>query len=253
MALAVLTLNILVFSSSKRSRLILGVVSLCCRLILRLIGVRTVVKKHLNSALGRSRLILCNHMSYLDAVILYAIKPARFVTSQEIAETPVLGFIARVGQCLFVERRLRMRVLQDIATIVTTIHQGDDVMIFPEGTTGTGFEPLPIKSSLLAASSRVRSRPLLLRLTYTEVDNQPYTKKNAALVAWYGDMTFMPHLWRLLRCWSIVAKLEVLPEPDLGKASGRKELAQYLAHSWHGSERVNSHTPQGHRSNTFLL
>lgn len=67
--------------------------------------------------ISQNHFIVCNHLSYLDILILAAIHPCCFVTSREIQRTPVLGNLAEVGGCLFVDRQSKKNLELEITEI----------------------------------------------------------------------------------------------------------------------------------------
>ena len=162
----------------------------------------------------KNTLMVCNHMSYLDMIVLASISPSVFVTSVDMGQIFFLGTMAEIGGSLFIERRHRLRLDHDVAQIEGVLNQGFDVTLFPEGTSGNGAHVLPFKRSLLTAAlnSGTPVRPVTLK--YFEIDGQPFGEKNRDVVCWYGKMSFLPHFVRLLAADSIRAKV-TLGEPVL--------------------------------------
>lgn len=173
----------------------------------------------------RGRLIIANHISYLDVCLIGAVFPAVFVTSVEVKETKGLNVFTRMAGCLYVERRKRTSVVKDIDAITTLLNEGLDVVVFPEGTTSDGSHFLDFKKSLLESALRCRSQVTALCLKYESVDGEPFGGGNADKVAWYGDMTFMPHFKGLLRTRGIEARVEVLGSVPFRGHRCRKRLA----------------------------
>ncbi len=160
------------------------------------------------------KLLVANHISYLDVVLIGAQAPTVFVTSREIEETPILGLFCRAAGCAFVERRRKTAVVQDLAAITELLAGGLDVMFFPEGSTSDGGAFLDFKSTLLESALRTRSKVIALCLRYSDVER----------VAWYGDMTFFPHFLGLIRSPAVTASLTVLGEMPLRVHRSRKKL-----------------------------
>lgn len=155
----------------------------------------------------KGSVIISNHISYLDVLIINATFRAIFVTSEEIRNSGFLGEVTKSAGCLFVDRDNIMRLKQDLAVLTDQLAKGRTVMFFPEGSTGSGGELLPFKSSLLAAVERTGSPVHSLAIKYTTVNGETYSESNCDLVAWYGDMQFFPHLWKLLQQSSVTAEL----------------------------------------------
>ena len=170
-------------------------------------------------------LIIANHISYLDVCMIGAFLPTVFITSREIEEAPILGYFAKMGGCLFVERRRRMAVLNDLNRITALLTEGVNVMVFPEGSTSDGSAFLAFKASLLESAIRCRSKVIPLCLKYRSIEGRPFDKSNADRIAWYGDMTFFPHFLALIGVRRIDASLSMLGELPFRAHKSRKKLA----------------------------
>ncbi|MBV9346039.1 MAG: 1-acyl-sn-glycerol-3-phosphate acyltransferase [Gammaproteobacteria bacterium] len=85
--------------------------------------------------------VVCNHASYLDGIVLTAALPPdfTFVIKREMAEVPLAGAALRRLGSQFVERSDRQRRAADARRVLRDATQGQSVMFFPEGT----FTPLP--------------------------------------------------------------------------------------------------------------
>ncbi len=94
-------------------------------------------------------LIVCNHLSYLDIVVLAAIQPVVFVAKMEVAFWPVLGGLARCGGTLFLRSSRKSDVARVGRLMPAIIERGVPVVVFPEGTSSDGRNVLPFHSSLL--------------------------------------------------------------------------------------------------------
>src|SRR5262245_37813580 len=89
----------------RRVRIANRVMKAYCRWGLFLLNVK--VRRRGEHLPEGSALLVGNHLSYLDILLLCAETPTCFVTSNEIRDTPFLGLIVRMAGCLFVERRNR--------------------------------------------------------------------------------------------------------------------------------------------------
>lgn len=153
----------------------------------------------------KERLIVANHLSYLDVLVLFSRYPSLFITSTDIRDTFLLGRICQLAGCFFVERNKRRHTpetkIAELSQMKEKLALGFNVFLFPEGTSSDGAGVLPFKSTFfqLAVDSDTPVIPLCLR----------YTEKT---VPWYGDMTFPDHLFSLCMEDSITCTLEELPE-----------------------------------------
>lgn len=101
--------------------------------------------------LDRDVLFLANHLSWLDILLVAGASGAAFVAKSEVAETPVIGWLARLNNTVFVARSERSGVRGQADALRSALAAGQPVALFPEGTTDGGPEILPFRASLLAS------------------------------------------------------------------------------------------------------
>jgi len=170
-------------------------------------------------------LIVSNHLSYTDILAICSKLSACFVTSVEIRDTPFLGHICKLGGCLFVERRSRHNLSNEIKEITDALGNGLNVCIFPEATSTNGAEVLRFKRPLFKAAIDSNKRVLPLTLNYTKIGKEEVHLGNRDKVCWYGDMSFFPHLWGVLGSGNIEVDvhasepIETHPELDMTELS----------------------------------
>ncbi|PLX68007.1 MAG: hypothetical protein C0603_07810 [Denitrovibrio sp.] len=195
-----------------------------CRLAIKVFGLEvTSINEAYLSTTGK--LILSNHMSYLDIITYASIKPSIFISSVEIEKTPFLGFIAKLGGTYFVERRNPKLIKLEIGKMSELIEQGFNVVLFPEGTSTNGSKVLPFRSSLLASASvstGVEVIPACIK--YLTIDNEPFSSINCDYVCWYDDMSFAPHLWNFLSTDKVESKTTFF-KPINSASSDRKTIS----------------------------
>ena len=170
------------------------------RLLLRLLNITVTV--HGTMATAAPVFFVCNHISYLDIPVLGARIPGAFVAKAEVASWPLFGFLAKVQNTLFIERRAA-RAAEQSEKLRAFLETRQNVILFPEGTSSDGREVLPFKSSLFSivdaatATTPITVQPVSLALT--SFDGHTPSAAERDLYAWYGDMTLMPHLWQAFR------------------------------------------------------
>lgn len=172
-----------------------------------------------------SRLIVANHLSYLDILVIAAVQPTMFVTSIEIRDSGFLGFLCKAAGCHFVERRNRSQIDREVREIANSLSQGINVVVFPEATSTNGAQVLPFKVSLMDAAV-LSGRPLKpLCINYREIAGAPVDASNRDEVCWYGDMTFFNHLVNVANRGSFLVEVTHLSLVVVTAASDRKSLA----------------------------
>jgi lyso-ornithine lipid O-acyltransferase len=154
-----------------------------------------------------------NHLGYLDILILAAQSPCLFVTSIEVKNMRFLGTLSKLGGCLYVERRSRENIHNEIQEIIDALALRLNVCVFPEATSTNGNGVLKFKRSLYQAATATHTLVKPICLNYTLINDAPLSVLNRDKVCWYGDMDFLPHLWQVMKCRSI--KMNLIYGPNM--------------------------------------
>ena len=166
-------------------------------------------------------LLVCNHLSYLDILVLVTITPAVFVSKSEVRNWPVFGWFSRLAGTLYVDRTRRSDVARLGDEIRNVLRGGLVVVLFPEGTSSDGSDVLPFKSSLLEPVSGDQHALTIAHIGYSLVEGSV-----ANDVCYWGDMSFFPHFLKLLAKRAIQARVRfaAIERP----VAQRKDLARQL-------------------------
>lgn len=210
---------------NRRKKLVLNC-SYFSRLGSKFLGIKSATKNFY--FFDKNYLIVSNHLSYLDVLIISSVLPASFITSVEISKDIFLGTLARLGGSLFVERRRKTRLLRDIKSVSAALAEGLNVVLFPEGTSTNGDTILPFKKTLFRSAISCGVEVLPVCIHYVKIDGIFVNKKNRDFVFWYGDMKFLPHFINLMKLKSICASLQFLPA--IATASITSDTASKLAY-----------------------
>jgi 1-acyl-sn-glycerol-3-phosphate acyltransferase len=203
------------------------------RFLCRLFGIRvTVVGKPVRD---RGVLIVANHTSYLDIIVMGGTTPLSFVAKSEVNTWPFFGLMARLYETVFVERSRRSQAGVARDQIRERLQEGDALVLFPEGTSNDGNRVLPFKSALMGATEAVvgtdsqgRAEHVPVQpvsITYTGFHGMPMGRENRPLFAWYGDMDLVPHLWEAVTAGPIDVIVEFHQPMTIDQMGGRKPLA----------------------------
>lgn len=198
------------FSFERARPFLTQVISLTSKIGLRIFNVK-IRKNFAPTKDHENFLIVSNHLSYLDIMIISSFFPTCFVTSKEMKETPFLGQMCLLGGCLFVERRSRAGITNEIQELTDALDDGLNIVIFPEATSTNGESVIRFRRPLFQAAINSHSKVLPLCLNYRTLDGEKLTLKNRDKVFWYGDMSFLDHVLKLFSHKSIVAELTVMP------------------------------------------
>jgi 1-acyl-sn-glycerol-3-phosphate acyltransferase len=159
LAFAILTLVLLPFQLigiAFKLPLQRGVPYVYHRILCGLIGIRVheIGKRSPESPL----LILANHASWLDILVITSLTPAVFVAKKEVAGWPVFGWLAKLQRTVFIDRERRHRTGAATQEIADRLNGGDAVVLFAEGTSSDGNRILPFRSALIGAVHHVIAR-----------------------------------------------------------------------------------------------
>jgi 1-acyl-sn-glycerol-3-phosphate acyltransferase len=147
-------------------------------------------------------LVVSNHLSYSDIMVFGAVMRCVFVSKAEVRNWPVFGWLTTIAGTVYVDRKRRSDTRNANEGISRVLQQGLPVVVFPEGTSSDGTEVLPFYPSLFEPAIANAAPVTAAYLSY-EVDGG--TVEND--VAYWGTMTFFPHLLRLLSLREIRATI----------------------------------------------
>lgn len=180
---------------------------------------------------GHQVFYMSNHLSYLDVPLLGSILPASFVAKSEVEKWPVFGFLSKLQQTEFIERK-RTAIADEAGKIAAKIANGRSLILFPEGTSTSGYEVEPFKSSLFtlalgAGNDDVFVQPVTISLLKVN-GKTPATKDERDLYAWPRDldMELPPHLLRFAKTSGADFRVTFHPPVRARDFTDRKVLAK---------------------------
>lgn len=210
---------------------------LVCRAICAVLRLRVTLAADAAQSAG-PRLIVANHVSWTDILALGSLRPLCFVAKTEVAGWPGLGALARVQDSIFVDRTARFALPAVNAKMAERMMAGEDVVLFPEATTGDGnrikrFHAVHFAAArdLLARHPHVPSVSIQpVSLAYLRRDGLPLGRMGRIAVAWYGDSDFVPHLWNLLKAGAVDCEIS-FGEPLVYVRSDHRKTMARRAHA----------------------
>ncbi|MCQ8239791.1 1-acyl-sn-glycerol-3-phosphate acyltransferase [Rhizosaccharibacter radicis] len=174
----------------------------------------------------------CNHSSWIDVPVLGGQLLGCFVAKEDVGGWPVIGLVARLGRTVFVSRQ-RNSTGRERDDMHRRLREGDDLVLFPEGTSSDGSRVLPFHSSFFAlakpnGAAPDRPRPLVqpVSIVYDRLGGLPLARSSRTLFAWYGDMDLAPHFWVVAQQRGMRASVLLHPVLDPADFPTRKALAQ---------------------------
>lgn len=208
-----LTLAVLPLPSRLRARLVRGLGPWWLRRGAAILGVKVMVH---GSPAEEPCVLVANHISWLDILVLATQSDAGFVAKAEVGEWPVLGWMFRAGGTEFVRRGSHDSVAQLLQRMTERLKQGETLTVFPEGTSHNRVLPARFRPRLLQAAvdAGAHVQPVAI---YYGADPDMLER-----VAFVGEDTFLNHLWRLLGGDPVLAEVTYLP--PLASVTGDSRL-----------------------------
>ncbi|MGB5076728.1 MAG: lysophospholipid acyltransferase family protein [Sphingorhabdus sp.] len=165
-----------------------------------------------------------NHHSWVDIPVMSGVTGCTFVANDGIERWPLIGWLCKINNTIFVSRENRLSVGNQIDELRDAMTGDQPVTIFPEGTTHDGTSLLPFKPSLFAAL--VPPPPgMLVQPVYLSYGYHTHR------VAWVGDEKVTENFWRLLSYLRpITATLHFLEPFDPAHYPDRKAISSEVRH-----------------------
>jgi 1-acyl-sn-glycerol-3-phosphate acyltransferase len=140
-----------------------------------------------------SGLVVSNHLSYLDILIIAAAMPCFFVAKIEIGDWPFFGKAAQSNGTIFLDRSSLRSAMSVADQISERLKLPIPVLLFPEGTSTDGSEVLPFHPRLIdpATSAGVQITAAAVRYV---IEGGVEERE----LCWFGDVEFLPHLMKAL-------------------------------------------------------
>ena len=202
--------------------------SITCRLLgLKL---RSIGRPARQGAAGRRVVFVSNHSSWLDILVLGARLEACFISKDQVAGWPLIGSVARLGRTVFVARS-RTSTARERNSMQERLRRGDNLILFPEGTSSDGSRVLPFRSaffSLAELPADADGLPPLVQpvsVVYDRLAWLPTGRATRPVFAWYGDMGLGRHVWGLAQHRGLRATVLLHAPLDPQVFADRKALA----------------------------
>jgi 1-acyl-sn-glycerol-3-phosphate acyltransferase len=168
-------------------------------------------------------LLVGNHISWLDPIVVAAITPCRLLAKSEIAEWPVIRTLAAGGGALFIDRNRLSALPQAIDDVAAALRDGDTVVAFPEGTTWCGREMGPFRPAVFQAAidAGVPVRPMALRFRQgEELSTGP---------SYVGDDSLVASIMRVVAIRDLVAEVTFFPGVQVPRGGDPRRARRTLA------------------------
>jgi lyso-ornithine lipid O-acyltransferase len=195
-------------------------------MVSRLLGLQVrVIGRFATTAGGRPVVFVSNHSSWLDIPVLGGRLDACFVSKDEVGRWPFIATIARLGRTVFVSRQ-RGATGRERDAMRARLAAGDNLLLFPEGTSSDGSRVLPFRSSFFAIAEGA-DPPLIqpVSVVYDRLGGLPTGRATRPVFAWYGDMDLASHFWRFGQQRGLRVTILLHAPLDPARFASRKALS----------------------------
>jgi 1-acyl-sn-glycerol-3-phosphate acyltransferase len=198
------------------------------RILRALLGIKITIQESPSS--HRPLLVVANHSSWLDIVVISSFLPAVFVARHDAASWPIFGWLAQLQRSIFVNRDQRRQVHAAINCIADALASGEVVVIFPEGTSTDGTDVSPFRSALIGAVHETLRRAGHLPAIFIQPVSVTYVGANRRLAIWAreDEIELVPHLLQVIRLQRIDVALAWGDPIPADMSSDRKALTKQL-------------------------
>lgn len=159
------------------------------RILLAVMGVEVTWCVDSARKLDRPALIVANHVSYLDILLISSHFPTAFLAKAEVEFWPIVGPFARALGCVFVSRGNTRSRRETVGALKSSLKR-HSVCVFPEGTTTAALHPekRQWRPGAFRALDPERSALVAVGIAYANQED----------LAWIGETSLLPHLFRVL-------------------------------------------------------
>lgn len=169
---------------------------------------------------GRAALVVCNHLSWLDVLVMQSLMPGVFVAKSEVQAWPVVGKLAQACATIFVQRASARSARSMVDSAVAALSSGHSVVVFPEGTSTDGTQVLGFHANIFECAIQAEHAVQPVTLHYRDrADGGP-----ARAAHFIGDTSLLASLRDVVSCSTIQARVH-LGAPIAAAGHTRKSLA----------------------------
>ncbi len=215
--LLVVPLCLLIFISTKNQQE--RIIRFWCKRLLSIFEISVEVTGLESNLVNQKKyLMVANHISWMDIIVIQSIKPCIFVAKSDVASWPLFGWVAQMTGTIFIKRDKISDIKKALKKMKRRLIKRS-VCIFPEGTSTNGRYLLPFKSNLFQSSIDTQKSILPLCLRYEQ--KNIYTDKTAFV----DDMSLLDSIIKIKQEKDIRVVVEILQ--PIRPRYNRKELASY--------------------------
>lgn len=193
-----LLLVISLFYKSKEKKLERGILlrRFAIRILHPILGSKITVygKEPISSGL-----VVSNHRSYFDAMVILKNILASPVGKKEVESWPLIGSVTKTTGVIFVNREEKSSRTQTLKEVRVVLENGFSIFIAPEGTTHINPTTIDFRPGTFVLAAELGVPVMPVAIDYKNMDD-----------AWIGDDTFLPHFLKCFSKWRTEIKVSYL-------------------------------------------
>lgn len=169
-----------------------------------------------------AKLVVSNHISWLDIIVINSVMPSRFVSKAEVGQWPLIGRLVTAAGTLYLVRERRRDAMRVLGLMAQALRDGQTVAVFPEGTTGAGHEIMHFHANLVqsAIDAPAPIQPVVLSYRDAHCAVSP-------AAAYIGDTGLLESLWMVATAKGLAVSVQILPAHTVDHAD-RRQLTEHL-------------------------
>lgn len=176
----------------------------------------------LRSAELTNSMMVSNHISWLDTVVMLRLHFVRYIGKIEMLHWPILKNVIKAGGTIFINRNNKKDLINVNQQVATLLINGATVGLFPEGKTSRGVEVLPFKAPILEAARIANGKIYPVVLSYRKENNRLAEEVSFLNVGWLTTVL------NTLRLRNLIINVIVLPPVMALDFSDRESLSEFL-------------------------
>jgi 1-acyl-sn-glycerol-3-phosphate acyltransferase len=189
--------------------------------MLQIVGIELVVKG--TPPAEGPVLLVANHISWLDILVMHASRHCRFVSKADIKKWPIVGTMAGAAGTMYLERESRRDAHRVVVQMADRLRAGDVLAVFPEGTTGDGITLKPFHANLIQAAIEASAPVQPVALKFIDAASG----QTSFAPSYVDDETLVGSIWRTLTAPRLIAVVTFGPA-HVHQGRNRRLWAQAL-------------------------
>lgn len=221
MIISAITLYLVINNESKRKALIEICQRRLCAILLRCFNVEI---QYIGSPSKEAKLLVANHISWLDALLFMPAPKLRFIAKSQVKNWPVIGLLAQLLGTVFIRRENKFQVYRSLPNAQRHIRDGDNLVIFPEGTTTVGLDVQTFRPMMFEVAKRESCLVQPVAIRYWD-----HSHNISQVAPFIDDDGIFMSIIKLLFVRKIYAHVHFLPVLNAAELD-RKQMAQQSQH-----------------------